>query len=88
MVRRTPTQPAVRRFSSARPALMPFSSRYFFTKTVRAEAEVVSVSENGKMIDFIVRAWDDAGPIGEGKHTRAIIHNERFLAKCGAKLEK
>ena len=56
--------------------------------TVRAEAEVVSVSENGKMIDFIVRAWDDAGPIGEGKHTRAIIHNERFLAKCGAKLEK
>ena len=47
--------------------------------TVRAEAEVV---------DFIVRAWDDAGPIGEGKHTRAIIHNERFLAKCGAKLEK
>ena len=56
--------------------------------TVRAEAEVVSVSENGKMIDFIVRAWDDAGPIGEGKHTRAIIHNERFLAKCSAKLEK
>ena len=49
---------------------------------------MVSVSENGKMIDFIVRAWDDAGPIGEGKHTRAIIHNERFLAKCGAKLEK
>ena len=56
--------------------------------TVRAEAEVVSVSENGKMIDFIVRAWDDAGPIGEGKHPRAVIHNERFLAKCGAKLKK
>ena len=56
--------------------------------TVHAEAEVLSVSENGKMIDFAVRAWDDAGPIGEGKHTRAIIHNERFLQKCDAKLQK
>ena len=56
--------------------------------TVHAEAEVLSVSENGKMIDFAVRAWDDAGPIGEGKHTRAIIHNERFLQKCNSKLEK
>ena len=56
--------------------------------TVHAEAEVLSVSENGKMIDFAVRAWDDAGPIGEGKHTRAVIHCERFLQKCNAKLEK
>lgn len=53
---------------------------------VWAEAEIVSVSENGKMVDFHVKAWDEKGPIGEGTHTRAIIKNEKFLAKCNAKL--
>lgn len=55
---------------------------------VWAEAEIVHVSENGKIIDFAVKAWDEAGPIGEGKHTRAVIANERFLQKCNAKLQK
>ena len=55
---------------------------------VWAEAEITNVSENGKMIDFKVSAWDEKGPIGSGTHTRAIIKNERFLAKCNAKLEK
>ena len=55
---------------------------------VWAEAEIVNVSENGKMVDFKVKAWDEKGPIGQGTHTRAIINNERFLAKCNAKLEK
>lgn len=54
---------------------------------VLVEAEVTSVSENGKIVDFKVAAWDEKGPIGEGSHTRAIINNERFLAKCNAKLE-
>ena len=54
---------------------------------VIVEAEVTAVSENGKMVDFAVNAWDEKGPIGTGTHTRAIIHNERFLAKCNAKLE-
>ncbi len=53
---------------------------------VWAEAEVTAVSENGRMVDFSVRAWDEAGPIGAGKHTRAIIQNQRFLEKCNAKL--
>ena len=52
------------------------------------EAEIVSVSENGKMVDFQVKAWDEKGPIGQGTHTRAIINNERFLSKCNAKLDK
>lgn len=56
--------------------------------TVWAEAEITHVSENGKMIDFKVSAWDEKGPIGSGTHTRAIINNERFLSKCNAKLEK
>ena len=53
---------------------------------VFAEAEILSVSENGRMVEFRVSAWDEKGPIGEGAHTRAIIQNERFLAKCAAKL--
>ena len=54
---------------------------------VMVEAEVTAVSENGKMVDFAVRAWDETGLIGQGTHTRAIINNERFLNKCNAKLE-
>lgn len=55
---------------------------------VSVEAEITNVSENGKIIDFKLTAWDEKGPIGNGTHTRAIINNERFLAKCNAKLEK
>ena len=54
---------------------------------VKACAEITNVSENGKMVDFIVKAWDEKGLIGQGTHTRAIINNERFLNKCNAKLE-
>lgn len=56
--------------------------------TVWAEAEITAVSENGRMVDFAVKAWDEKGPIGSGTHTRAIISNEKFLAKCNAKLER
>lgn len=55
---------------------------------VFAEAEITSVSENGKMVSFKVSAWDEKGPIGKGTHTRAIIQNERFLAKCAEKLKE
>ena len=55
---------------------------------VWAEAEITAVSENGKMVDFAVKAWDEKGPIGAGTHTRAIIKSDKFLAKCNAKLEQ
>ena len=55
---------------------------------VSVEAEITNVSENGKIIDFKLTAWDEKGPIGQGMHTRAIINSERFLAKCNAKLEQ
>ena len=55
--------------------------------TVTVEAEIRDVSENGKMVVFNVRAWDEKGPISSGIHTRAIINNEKFLSKCNAKLE-
>ena len=54
---------------------------------VWAEAEITGVSENGKMVDFKVSAWDEKGSIGKGTHTRAIIMSEKFLAKCNAKLQ-
>ena len=54
--------------------------------TVRAEAEVTAV--DGRAITFAVRAFDEAGQIGGGTHQRFVIDNERFLAKCNAKLEK
>ena len=54
---------------------------------VWAEAEIVNVSENGKIVDFKVSAWDEKGPISSGTHQRAVINNERFLAHCNAKLE-
>ncbi|MGN8888990.1 thioesterase family protein [Dysosmobacter sp. HCP28S3_G4] len=54
---------------------------------VTVEAEIKDVSENGKMVVFNVRAWDEKGPISSGIHTRAIINNEKFLSKCNAKLE-
>ena len=53
---------------------------------VFAEAEITAVSENGKMVDFQVTAWDEKGPIGKGVHTRAIINSGKFLAKCNGKL--
>ena len=54
---------------------------------VTAEAEIKDVSENGKMVVFNVRAWDEKGPISSGIHTRAIINNEKFLSKCNTKME-
>ena len=54
---------------------------------VWAEAEITAVSENGKMVDFTVKAWDEQGPIGSGTHTRAIIKNDTFRATCNAKLD-
>jgi predicted thioesterase len=34
----------------------------------------------GKLFRFKVEAYDDAGPIGSGEHTRAIVTTSRLLA--------
>ena len=54
---------------------------------VRAAAELLSVSENGKTAEFRVTAYDRAGLIGEGTHQRAYIDTARFMGKCEKKLE-
>ncbi len=55
---------------------------------VRAVAEVTAISENGKMVDFKVAGYDEAGLIGEGTHQRAVITVERFMDKCQGKLAR
>ena len=51
---------------------------------VRAVATVTAVE--GKVISFALEAFDESGKIGEGTHTRAIIHAQRFLDKTYSKL--
>lgn len=53
--------------------------------TVKVTVEVTAISENGKMVDFKMEASDDAGPIADGYHQRAIVSTERFLARAEAK---
>ena len=50
---------------------------------VRAEAEVTEVE--GKIITFVLRAFDEAGEIGSGTHKRAVVNAQRFLDKTYAK---
>lgn len=51
---------------------------------VRAEAEVTAVE--GRVISFDVKAYDEAGLIGEGTHKRAVISTQKFLERTYAKL--
>lgn len=51
---------------------------------VRAESEVTSA--DGRQVSFAVRVRDEAGPVGECAHTRAVVQTARFLQKCGGKL--
>ena len=52
---------------------------------VWAQATVTAVSEDGRRVEFALRAWDEAGPIGNGTHTRAVITSEGFLRRCREK---
>lgn len=51
---------------------------------VRAEAEVTAVE--GKVITFTVTAFDEAGQIGTGTHTRVLVTSQKFLDKAYSKL--
>jgi fluoroacetyl-CoA thioesterase len=51
---------------------------------VWAEAEVLEV--DGRRIVFKIEAYDEIEKIGEGRHERYIINNEKFLAKANSKL--
>jgi len=54
---------------------------------VRVRAVATYERNDGKLFIFKVEAFDDAGPVGEGEHSRAIINTARLLegaAKRGA----
>ena len=50
---------------------------------VRAESELVEIDR--RRLVFNVSAYDECGLIGQGKHERFIIQNDKFLAKVNAK---
>lgn len=54
--------------------------------TVRCESELIEV--DGRRLVFSVKAYDEAGLIGEGIHERFTVNNEKFQAKTDAKLNK
>ena len=58
---------------------------YSLGMTVRAESELEKVE--GRMLFFQVRAYAGDELIGEGRHQRCIVYNDRFLAKAMAKLK-
>jgi fluoroacetyl-CoA thioesterase len=45
-----------------------------------ARAVATYQGPEGRFHRFKVRAFDDAGPIGEGDHVRAVVSTERLLA--------
>ena len=53
---------------------------------VYAEAEITEV--DGRRVAFNVSAYDEKGIIGEGKHERFIVNDEKFIAKTYSKLDK
>lgn len=53
---------------------------------VWAESELIEIDR--RRLVFEVKAYDEAGLIGQGRHERFIIQNEKFLAKVNAKAVK
>lgn len=49
----------------------------------RAESELIEL--DGKRLVFTVKAFDEAGIIGEGLHERFVIDGQRFLEKAEGK---
>ena len=52
---------------------------------ITCESELIEV--DGRRLKFRVTASDDAGPIGEGTHERAIINIWKFMTRTEAKLQ-
>ncbi len=53
---------------------------------VYATATVTSV--DGRKVEFLVEAFDEAGKIGEGTHERFIVAEKKFVDKTYSKLNK
>lgn len=44
-------------------------------------SKAVMKSRDGNKLIFTVTAWDNAGEIGKGSHTRFIVNADRFMSK-------
>ena len=53
---------------------------------VSAKADLLEF--NGKVAKFTVEAYDEAGLIGKGTHTRVVVNADRFMEKTSAKIAK
>lgn len=51
--------------------------------TIKCISELIEI--DGRRLVFSVKASDDQGSIGEAKHERFIIDNERFMKKVNEK---
>ena len=51
---------------------------------VRAESVVTAV--DGRKVTFEITAYDEAGEIGSGTHTRVVVNSQKFLEKTYSKL--
>ena len=49
------------------------------------ESELTEIDR--RKLVFTVKAYDDAGLIGEGTHERFIIDNAKFMSRAGSKFE-
>ena len=48
------------------------------------QAELIEI--NGRELIFSVKAYDEAGDIGEGIHKRFLVYGEKFTAKANSKI--
>ena len=53
---------------------------------VTCESELIKI--DGRALTFSVKAYDEAGLIGEGEHERFIIVEDKFQTKTDSKLNK
>ena len=52
---------------------------------VTVESEILEI--DGRRVCFSVKAYDEAGLIGEGTHERFIVYSEKFLTRTYSKLK-
>lgn len=54
---------------------------------MEVKCESTLVEADGRRLVFEVRAFDAKGMVGEGRHERFVIQNEKFQVKADAKRE-
>lgn len=52
--------------------------------TMRVKATLTKIA--GDRLFFDIEAWDDRGPVGHGKHERAIVIKERLFDRANQRL--